>query len=140
MSLDELRQVVYADDGMDRPSVARLARLVSDAARDGDAVAVGILEEAGAHLAELAIATLAKLPTPEAHDVFVAGGLFEAGEPLLDAFSASLRAAHREVVVRRPAFPPVIGALLMALRAAGVGTSDQLRSRLTAEIARVGIK
>ena len=138
-SLDELRRIVYLDDGIDRPSMARLARLVADAARAGDAVATGILEDAGRQLAGLASATLGKLPEREAADVFVAGGLFASGPALLNAFTDCLLSAHAHAVVRRPEFPPVVGAWLMALRAAGGDIDEPLRRRLSAEVERLGL-
>ena len=141
-TLEDVRKRVYVDDGMDRPSLARLARVVAQAARDGDGVASSILARAGLELASLATTTLGKLPAEGARreSVYVAGGLFDAGPRLLDAFTAAVHDQYPGVEVRRPEFPPVIGSFIMALRLIGDPPLDEAqRQRMADAVERLGI-
>jgi hypothetical protein len=52
-------------------------------------------------------------------DVFPTGGVFEASPILANAFAAYIAAQAPAVQVKKPAFPPIIGGLLLALEAAG---------------------
>ena len=152
-TLDAVRRRVYVEDGMDRPAIAGMARLVATAAREGDAVAVAILAHAAHHLADLVSTTLRKLPAAEAgetgetgqageagrHSVFIAGGLFDAGAPLLDAFEADVRRAYPDAEIRRPAFPPIVGSFITALEMCTGPLTEAQRIRLGQAVARMGI-
>ena len=140
-SLDAVRRRVYVDDGMDRPAIAGMARLVASAARQGDAVAVAILADAAHHLADLVSTTVRKLPAGEAgrHPVFIAGGLFDAGAPLVDAFEADVRRAYPDAEIRRPVFPPIVGSFITALQMCSGPLTDAQRQRLGQDVARMGI-
>ena len=140
-SLDALRKRVYADDGMDRPTIAHLARLIAAAANEGDAVATTILEDAAHHLAELATTTLAKLPAGQAtrYHVYIAGGLFDAGPHLLDPFTTTLEATNPGTEVRTPAFPPIIGAFITAVQMRSRPAPELPRQRLANAVTRMGI-
>lgn len=84
----------------DRQLLARLVPAVALAARDGDAVAAGILAAAAGHLADLADAVRATLgPLP----VSGVGGIFRCA-PVRAAFTARTGA-------RDPLEPPELGAL-----------------------------
>jgi glucosamine kinase len=141
-TLEDLRKRVYLDDGMDRPSLARLARVVAEAADSGDSVAASILETAAVELARLAIATLRKLPADQARheSVYVAGGLFDAGPALLEPFTAALQREYPGAAVHRPALPPIVGSFIMALRMLTEPALDEAqRRRIESAIARLGI-
>lgn len=117
-SLAALRTLVYVNDGIDRPAVAQLARLVGQAAIVGDKVAIAILEDAARELALLADTTL-KMLAPTATrplPVYTSGGVFKAGPSLLEAFKTRLLSDYPDVEIRNPVFPPIIGSFIMALR------------------------
>jgi glucokinase len=94
-------------------------RMVTDAARDGDAAATGILAEVGWRLGR-GIASLVHVFDPEL--VVVGGGLADAGDLLLEparaASKAATEAGRPEVPIVAAALGPdgaAIGAALMAL-------------------------
>lgn len=138
--LGELSARVYQDDGLDRPTMASLARLVSEAAdADGDVVAAGILAAAGNELVGLCTAVARKLPTlGEAPSVFTAGGAFNGGAPLTDAFRRGVREQISRAVFRDAMFPPAIGAFLLALKDLSVAIDAELLDRIRESWARTG--
>jgi len=100
-----------------RDRVATLAKLVDEAARAGDAVAAGILENAAQQLAALAAMVRWQLFEPaEPARVAYIGGLFRS-RILLERYSAlvELEAGNR---CGAPVYGPAAGALLEAYRAA----------------------
>ena len=103
------------------------------AAAEGDAAARSILDRLGDELAVMAIAIIRRLHlTRRDVDVVLAGGLFEARDDVLVArIAAAVQAVAPAASVRPLARPPVLGALLLALDAAG-GSADAER-RLRAE-------
>jgi N-acetylglucosamine kinase-like BadF-type ATPase len=69
-------------------AIAGFAREVADAARDGDAVALAIWADAGRELAQTALAAARRAGVDGPFSY--AGGLFDAGELLLESFQAEL--------------------------------------------------
>ena len=124
---DDLRRAVY---GAANPKavIASLAPLVTDAARRGDTVAQAILRDAALELAELAVAVLGRLPMGSGDapvDVRFAGGVFSS-EPLRVAFAEAVTARLPRANVAPGLLPPLGGAALLALDAAGLsGTLPQ---------------
>ena len=124
LSLEEdldLCGVVYGDLKRERSGIARLSRLVSEAAALGDRQAVAIIDAAAGELADLVDAVRATLGV--ADDVAVAvsftGGLVGAGGPLRAPLTSALAGRARPYQVAPPLFAPVIGAALYAARNAG---------------------
>ena len=109
-----------------------LAPAVFETAAQGDRVARGILDRLGDELAVMATAIIRRLHLVRLDpDVVLAGGLFAAGDVLLvERITAGIRAVAPRASVRALDRPPVLGALLLALDAAG-GTADA-ESRLRA--------
>jgi N-acetylglucosamine kinase-like BadF-type ATPase len=116
-SANELMHEWY--NRFNRTVIARLAPVVNEAALGGDCVAIRILEVAGQELAELVRHVYECLfQAGQAVTVAYVGGVFE---------SVLLSGALRRGVLERisceavaPAFPPAVGALLEALRMAGI--------------------
>lgn len=135
-----LVRAVYVGDGLSRPAMAALSRLVGDAANAGDEVAKRILQQAGHELASLAKSVIGKLPRlAKPPSVFYSGGVFQAGDPLIEPFLAAVRAAVPSAVVAAAAFPPLIGAYLLALHGAGVSPTAEVIAAITASIAHLGL-
>ncbi len=110
-----------------RPQIASLASLVAIGARDGDAVAQELLHMAGQHLATAALAVIEKLEMLESGmAVYTTGGVFGAGEFVLAPFREALHSRSPASTVRDAAFSPIIGALLLALKAAGTALDDEV--------------
>ena len=122
--LRDVHQRVYSG-ALTRPQIAGLARVVAQDAAAGDAVALSILTNAGTHLADAALAVVQKL-TLTAATIYTTGGVFGAGKTILDPFRARLHASDPSIAVQSAAHSPIIGALFLALTAAGTTINDQV--------------
>lgn len=91
--------------------LASFAPDVASAADGGDPIAAGIWRRAGQHLARTAAAAAAHLP---AAPISWGGGLFQAGNRLLDPFSAELERLRPGIIVQPPQQDAVGGALHLA--------------------------
>jgi N-acetylglucosamine kinase-like BadF-type ATPase len=113
-SAKDLPGVIYNNEAAST-QIASLARQVADAAAEGDAVARGILAQAGRDLGELAVSVIHKLHLESAaFRVAYVGSVFKAGECVL----APLREAVLKVAPRAEVGPPLrspeIGAVKLA--------------------------
>lgn len=130
-SVREVIRVIYADTfSRDRissiaPEVVRIA--------GHDAVARDIVTRAGQKLAEIVLATIRQLHEPgTAVNVYPTGGVFAAGPIIAQPFASSLEEGWPEATIREPRFPPVVGALLEAIRVLG----DRITPNLLDQIER----
>lgn len=108
-----VRTRVYSAGG--RTALAALAPLVAAEAARGDERAVALLAEAGAALAALGLAALARTGRDSTPALVYAGGVFNAGPAVLEPFTADLRRGAPGVEVRPLAADPVTGAVALAL-------------------------
>ena len=122
--MDKVHRGVYSG-ALTRPQIAGLAQVVAQDAAAGDTVALAVLANAGTHLADAALAVVHKLTLPDA-TIYTTGGVFSAGEPLLGPFRARLHASDTSITVQSAAYSPIIGALFLALTAAGTTLNDQV--------------
>jgi N-acetylglucosamine kinase-like BadF-type ATPase len=116
----ELVDVVLNRWRGDRSKIAGLSRQVSHAADLGDEHAAAVLHEAGRELALLVDATRRRLQYPPGETVPVSysGGTFSAAR-VLDAFRRQLELRPNGFELRRPLYPPAVGAALLAAKLAG---------------------
>lgn len=105
--LNALVGVIYGPT-FARDRIAAFVPFVLQAARDGDAVAQGLLRDAGTHLAATARAVLEPLGLKQ---LALAGGLIENAPEIRESLARSLPAV--ELLV--PRYEPVVGAALMPL-------------------------
>lgn len=123
-----------APDDADPPSVAQLAPLVFEAARQGDAVALAILDDIGRDLGLSARVAAQRLFATDSAFPLVLGGSVLAGNPdspFANAIVAEVH-AHFPAAVPRPLdVPPVAGAALLALDALADGPET---ASLTADL------
>ena len=111
----ELPPVIYDSPGEVPARISQLSRIVVKAAADGDSVARQILKDAAEELARAAIAVIEQLRmAQETIIVSYVGGVFEAGDLILDPMRDLIREAAPKAVVAAPIDPPVIGAAMMA--------------------------
>jgi len=112
------------------PGVAHLAPLVKEAAEEGDAVALSIVEGAAYGLAEMAVRVIERLGIDDdSYDLALTGGICEFGEILKGRFKEHIRRSCQRINIVRPRFQPVIGALLIAMRETGIlWTEETLRN------------
>lgn len=112
---------VYGDDAFSRNDLAGLSILVSQAARQGDASAIGIFENAARELAGMAIALRNRLdfdddkPVPLSYS----GGAFNAGSFLMAPFEDALNGQGEKFKLQAPIHAPHYGAALYAMQLAG---------------------
>ena len=94
-----------------------MAKLVFDAAFQGDAVALDILRTAGEYLGDMVVAVARKLDmTGEPFELVTAGSVFKGSSPVLkDRMMARVHEVCPLAVAVTPVFEPVVGALLMAI-------------------------
>ena len=104
---------------------AGLATEVFAAADDGDAVAIGVAENCGAqHGRDLAGLVRRLEMTADAFDVVLAGGVHTAANPVFGAaFEREVHSVAPASRLRTLTSPPVVGAVLMAVEAAGADTA-----------------
>lgn len=115
----EIIEVIYGE-AFSRHRIAELAPIVVSFAGNGDAVARQIVTDAGERLAEIALGVLRQLDGADAPDtVYPVGGVFQAGEAILNPFRQRLQSAWSTAQIGEPRFPPVIGALIRAFEAEG---------------------
>ena len=111
----ELPPVIY-DAPADVPGrIAQLSRLVVEAARQGDRVSRQILSDAAAELAKAAIAVIEQLRMErDSFRLAYVGGVFEAGDLVLDALRVEVHRVAPGAIVGPPLEPPVLGAARLA--------------------------
>jgi N-acetylglucosamine kinase-like BadF-type ATPase len=110
-------RVVYRE-GFSRERISLLAPAAAEAARAGDAAACRIMAAAGEDLATMARGVIRQVYVDgESVAVYLTGGVFAAGPPLLDPFHRALAAGWPAAESKVPQFPPVVGGLILAARA-----------------------
>ena len=133
----ELEGAVYGMASINT-EVASLASTVIEAARDGDGVAMSILEEGGRLLARAVLAVLIRLDRRNAAiPVATVGGVLQDPEgPVRNALVRSLAEAAPGAVVTWPELPPVGGALLRAMALGGQEPDREVQARVKVTLAR----
>lgn len=127
------RQVTEAMyfDRIEERRVVELTPLVFRAARDGDAVARGIVDRQADEIVRMAVAALRRLRLGGLDvDIVLGGGIFSAGDPaFLARIDDGLRRVAARANVRVLDVPPVVGAALLALDRVGAGPAAHRRAR-----------
>jgi N-acetylglucosamine kinase-like BadF-type ATPase len=121
----------YLGDG-GRSEVARFATLVHEATTLGDAAARDVFDRAAEELARLVIATrrVLQVPAGRALPVSWSGGVLDADGFTLAPLRARLAAEAGAYELRTPVMAPVLGAVWLAAREAGVPLSAAAVARL----------
>lgn len=120
-----------------RSEIAGLSTVVATAAGEGDAHCSDILAEAGRELAETVDTTRSGLgfPPGEAVPVSYSGGVFNAGPSIVDSFRSELERRYPPFELRKPLYPPHIGAAIYAAKLSGHPLGDVALRRLQAATA-----
>lgn len=127
-SAADLRYVIYSEES-DASRIAKLNRVVVEAAREGDSLAAAILNDAGSELALSVLAVARSLEmTGEPFNVSYTGGAFEAGELLLEPFRRTLLELVPSCTVAPPLSRPVIGAAQLAIQTWQQGGRERSRA------------
>ena len=138
-SLGALHRLIYSGQ-LSRGELASAAKVVSDAARLDERLAIRILGNAGKELGLMAVAVLRKLGMQYGRvKVGIVGGVARAPSPLHEAFRARVYKSTLAEVVQ-PRFPMVIAAVCLALEQAGVAVDEPLWQRLEEQMPRFGLQ
>lgn len=109
-----------------RTNTAGLQRILLEAARQGDRGAVLLYKEAAGELAESVLAVYRKLEWESGLKVSYSGGLFHAGEYILEPLERCLKSYP--IQMKTPMFSPAHGAVLLAAeRFGGVCAAEKLK-------------
>lgn len=134
----ELHRLVYSG-AVDRVRLASIARIVGECANSGDAVSMKIMVEAGHHLGNAAAAVIHKLHLGSAEvTITSAGGVFKSGEVVIAPLMDRIHSCCSPAIYVPPRFPPVIGALILALNSIGVSVDDGILNTIAVSFAVVG--
>lgn len=126
----EITQAVYRDVSP-KLRIASVCSTVAAAAMSGDAVAAKIFEEAGRGLGVMACAAARKLKVPPSLTFSGVGGVFQSGDLLWRPYREFVLSQHSAARVMAPAFPPLVGAVMLAFRHGEVTVSPELLQRLS---------
>ncbi len=117
----------------DRARIASLCRVVAAAASAGDGRAAAIFDDAAGELAQLIVTTWRALGSAaETTTVSYSGGVFATGELIITPLRDALGAAPGDFELRRPRYPPSLGAALYAARLHGTPLTPEALARLDA--------
>ena len=113
-STTDLPGVIYNSDS-EPVEIASLAKLVAEAAREGDEVACEILREAGRELAGLAASVIERLGMrSNEFRVACVGSVFKSGEVVQASLRQRICSVAAGAEVGPPLFSPTIGAVKLA--------------------------
>ena len=127
----ELMRALYHKQ-IERPLLLSTVPLLFRAAMQGDAPAQGLIMRLGEELGTSAVAIIRRLGLEaQPVEVVLGGSVFKGEGPLLtDTLIQVIRRAAPVAVLVRPAFEPVVGAVLLGLEAAGVRVDDEVYNML----------
>lgn len=133
----ELEGAVYGMASVNT-GVAALASTVILASKEGDGVALSILEEGGRLLARAVLAVLIRLDRRNAAiPIATVGGVLQDPEsPVRSALIRSLAEAAPGAIVTWPTLPPVGGAVLRAMAMAGQEPGPEVQGRISETLHR----
>jgi len=127
--LEDLGELIAKANERARPDFAELAMVVARCAEDGDALAISVLDRAGAELAEQVSLAASKMRAAgcspsDANHVAFTGSVLEKIARVRRSMEEHLRAALPEAVVAQKPVNPLEGALWRTQKASyGLGTS-----------------
>ena len=108
-------ELVKMPNAIPPPDFSRLCSVVVQAADDGDPVALPVLRQAGAELAELAGTVVGRLwSAEETVTVAMVGGVFKSSSIVREQFVISLRTQYTSASVQQTVADPILGALSLA--------------------------
>jgi N-acetylglucosamine kinase-like BadF-type ATPase len=117
---------------------APAARLVFDAAKAGDQVAVDLITWAGQELGDMACGVIRKLSFEGLEfDVVLSGSMFDGGPLMIELIRETIQKVAPRADLIRLQVPPVAGAVLIGMEAGGLIVTDLIRAELTRSIIEV---
>jgi N-acetylglucosamine kinase-like BadF-type ATPase len=114
---------------------ADAAPIIFQVAADGDAVASELIHWAGIENGEMANAVIRQLGFEDLEfDVVMAGSMFEGGPMMIDPMRETICNFAPGARLVRLNVPPVLGAVLLGMEAAGVKASSSIRKNIAESI------
>lgn len=129
--IEDLHTRVYSGE-VDRPHIARLARLADRLAREQEPTACAILDRASDALVELAATALKHVALPQPL-VSYAGGVWKS-ERVLKHFHEGIARLVPGAKVVAPLMSPAGGALLLGFKAAGITLTGEVRQAVAEQL------
>ena len=135
IEIEDVDQILHRVDseGLTRREMGELAKLVTEAAREGDLVAQEIIATGVDELATLVATVADRLELADRLGevpVAVTGGLSKAQGVFLDPLRAALRQRAPACRLIKPQLQPVIGAILLALESLGIALTPVVVDKL----------
>lgn len=113
---------------VDNTRIAGFAQFVVEAAKEGDAVAMNIMQEAGSELGLAACAVIDKLGLAKSKvPIGCVGSVFKAGKLLTKPMLETVRTVAPKAFLTEPEMPPAHAAALMALQALTISNNGGKR-------------
>jgi N-acetylglucosamine kinase-like BadF-type ATPase len=111
------------------------ARIVFQVAEEGDQIARDLICWAGTELGELANAVIRQLEFENlAFDVVMTGSMFEGGPMLIEPMRETINRLAPNARLVRLRVPPVIGAVMLGMEAAGMKVTPQIRRTMNESV------
>jgi len=127
---DEIIWHIYTG-GMGVTEFAKLAPIVTEAALNGDEVAVRIMQDAGRELANTVSGVIKRLKMEDDEfPIGLIGGVFKAGRLVTGPLEEAVHTVAPKAYLTAPRFPPVAGSSLIALEKAGVKINSEILSNV----------
>lgn len=133
-NLWELVGILLHDPDM-RRVVSSAARLVSEAAHKGDAVALDIYRRAADAMAEQVLAVIRQNGGTWAGPIVASGGAWKGHPSMFTHFAERVRAVYPQAEIVFPRFEPVVGPVFLRMAEAGI-PQDEADTLLRAGFAR----
>jgi N-acetylglucosamine kinase-like BadF-type ATPase len=117
---------------------AEAAPLVFRVAEAGDQVARDLIHWAGCELGEMANAVIRQLEFENlAFDVVMTGSMFEGGAMLIEPMRATIHTLAPKARLVRLTAPPVLGAVMLGMEAAGMPVTPSIRKTMINTISSI---
>ena len=127
--IDQAIPKIYSEYAQ-RGAMATFAPIVFEEARKGDQVAQKIIIKAAEHLAELVATLIRKLEVRQPFPVAFIGNIFKQRDMLIQPMKQFWNTLNTQVEIVEPAFPPDIGAALLAMQFTGIRLKKTVVQRL----------
>ncbi len=112
--IDAIMHRVYAEN-MSRSEIASLSPLLINAAKDGDAVSLEIVETGIQNMAQCVSIVAQKLNLQDQCELSLTGGVFQAGDFIIERMRSAVQERIPRCTVEMAELPPVVGSCLLAL-------------------------
>src|SRR5512134_1670936 len=117
---------------------AEAARIVFRVAEEGDQAARDLICWAGTELGEMANAVIRQLAFEDlAFDVVMTGSMFEGGAMLIEPMQATIHKLAPKARLVRLTAPPVLGAVMLGMEAAGMPVTPSIRKTMINTISSI---